>query len=78
MIAAQDLIIFGKFFKKGEIISNNINGKIYTKEQIIAKLKEKNYRFIDKDEEIKENKGKENKIEKMEYNEDKIKRKKER
>ncbi|NMD00704.1 MAG: hypothetical protein GYA62_13420 [Bacteroidales bacterium] len=45
IIADQDLVIFGKLFKKGEKITNNFFGIIKTNEEIIAKLKEKDFLF---------------------------------
>jgi len=56
-VAKQRLILFGKLFERGDIISNVIKGKMYTKEQILNKLNEKGYLYRalnEKTEEAKE------------------------
>lgn len=61
IIAKQRIVIYGKLFNENEIITNNIFGKLYTRDEIVNKLNEKNYKF----EIVKEkDKGEEKKKEK--------------
>lgn len=48
-IAKQNLVIFGKVFKENEEIRNNINGKIYTNDEIREKLEHKGFKYIEVD-----------------------------
>lgn len=60
IIAKQDLVIYGKLFLKNEKITNNIFGKMVSREDIEKKLNEKNYQFeIVNEQEIKTEKKQE-------------------
>lgn len=60
IIAKQDLVIYGKLFLKNEKITNNIFGRMVSREDIEKKLNEKNYQYeIVNEQEIKTEKKQE-------------------